>query len=92
MYSKIIRGRMRAPALYLSLRCSALVRYPYATCVQDAIGRKEWAKAVLMSLHLNERELREKTVDAVPLSEVALTAAAVPAPYALRLLGVLADR
>lgn len=45
-----------------------------------------------MSLHLNERELREKTVDAVPMSEVALTAAAVPAPYALRLLGVLADR
>lgn len=45
-----------------------------------------------MSLHLNERELREKTVDAVPMSEVALTASAVPAPYALRLLGVLADR
>lgn len=60
--------------------------------VQDAIGRKEWAKAVLISLHLNERELREKAVDAVPMSEVALTAAAVPAPYALRLLGVLADR
>ncbi|CAN0376847.1 unnamed protein product, partial [Hapterophycus canaliculatus] len=58
----------------------------------DAIGRKEWAKAVLMSLHLNERELREKAVDAVPLSEVALTATSVPAPYALRLLGVLADR
>lgn len=61
-------------------------------CVQDAIGRKEWARAVLMSLHLNERELREKAVDAVPISEVPLTAAAVPAPYALRLLGVLADR
>ncbi|CAN0497218.1 unnamed protein product, partial [Ectocarpus sp. 12 AP-2014] len=60
--------------------------------VQDAIGRKEWAKALLMSLHLNERELREKAVDAVPLSEVPLTAKAVPAPYALRLLGVVADR
>ena len=45
-----------------------------------------------MSLHLNERELREAAVDAVPLAEVSLTAAAVPAPYALRLLGVLADR
>ncbi|CAM9968623.1 unnamed protein product, partial [Ectocarpus sp. 13 AM-2016] len=48
--------------------------------------------ALLMSLHLNERELREKAVDAVPLSEVPLTAKAVPAPYALRLLGVVADR
>ena len=56
------------------------------------MGRKEWAKAVLMSLHLNERELREAAVDAVPLAEVTLTAAAVPAPYALRLLGVVADR
>lgn len=56
------------------------------------MGRQEWSKAVLMSLHLNERELRERAVDAVPLSEVDLTAAAVPAPYAVRLLGVLADR
>lgn len=45
-----------------------------------------------MSLHLNERELSERTVDAVPQSEVELTVAALPAPYALRLLGILADR
>ena len=59
---------------------------------QAAIERREWARAVLMSLHLNERELRERAVDAVPLAEVELTAAALPSQYALRLLGVLADR
>lgn len=59
---------------------------------EAAIARREWAKAILMSLHLNERELRERAVDAVPQFEVDLTAAAIPAPYALRLFGVLADR
>ncbi|CAM9795443.1 unnamed protein product [Choristocarpus tenellus] len=60
--------------------------------MQAALGRCEWSKAVLMALHLNERELREKVVDSVPQAEVDLAAKALPASYALRLLGVLADR
>lgn len=59
---------------------------------QAALDRKEWAKGVLMALYLNERDLRERAVDAVPMSELSLTAAAVPENYAVRLLGVLADR
>lgn len=60
--------------------------------MQAALDRKEWAKGVLMSLYLNERDLRERAVDAVPMSELSITAAAVPETYAVRLLGVLADR
>ncbi|RKP07083.1 WD40 repeat-like protein [Thamnocephalis sphaerospora] len=59
--------------------------------VLKAVRRREWLKALAMSIRLNDTPLIQRSYEAVPPSDVPLVAASLPVKYLERLLRFIAE-
>ncbi|DAZ99051.1 TPA: hypothetical protein N0F65_010937, partial [Lagenidium giganteum] len=60
--------------------------------IKRTLKRQEFAKALLMSLHLNEEDMIEKCVETVPVASIVLVAPSLKDTYLRRFLQFVAKR
>lgn len=60
--------------------------------VGEALNERSWVVALVMAFRLNERHLVDRVVERVPVGDVRLVCADLPAVYVERLLGYLGDK
>lgn len=60
--------------------------------IKRTLKRTQYAKALLMSLHLNEEDLIERCLESVPVENIVLVAQALKHTYVKRLLALIAKR
>lgn len=59
--------------------------------VKIALNIKEYAKALMMALRLNEKQLIQRVVENIPLSDIELTATSLPDIYIDKILKFIAS-
>jgi periodic tryptophan protein 2 len=60
--------------------------------IKRTLKRQEYAKALLMSLHLNEEDLIQRCLEGTPLTSISLVANALKDTYLKRLMELLAKK